>query len=515
MMSLTNKLFSLLGFAEPMPLTRAMSNNKINDTLSKAPLFNDNNGNNGNNGNDVLLVSTADKPCADIEATLATLPLHQLSLDALNLDTHNLDTLANATHTDAALSVKTKSVKTKSVKTKSVKAKSVKAKSVKALIIDASHYTDSNCYQQLYVTVQSSLKLLTNNARILVIAAATNRHKNQVSTPDFSQAIEVETATFNQALIGFTKSLAKEVGRKGSTANIVFIERSEQPLPDSAVVSALTSSIKFFLSAQSAFVSGQSLTLDAQISQVPPVPINRKKVAVVTGAAQGIGAAIADKLAGDGYYVIGVDIEMMHEKLTQTMSKLNGESFTLDVSNDNAGEQLATLAKQHQGFDLIVHNAGITRDKTLAKMPEHFWQQTIAINLLAVMAINESLLTYQAIKKGGSIVCLSSMNGIAGQGGQTNYACSKAGIIGYVQSMQAVLAEHGISINAVAPGFIETSMTEQMPYFTREMGRRMNALSQGGLPVDVAATIAFLGHPTSYAITGQTIRVCGLNIIGA
>jgi len=493
-MNLTNKLFSLLGFAEPMALARVTNNNETNDAFRKDKLNNDASNNAAfNNKDKVLVVSTADKPCADIEATLATLPLHQLSLDELSLN--GLD---NAPHTDSA-------------------------QSVNALIIDASHYTDSNSYQKLYITVQNSLTLLTKNARILVIAAATNSHKNQASTPDFSQTIEVEKATFNQALIGFTKSLAKEVGRKGSTANIVFIDRPALNNGHSenshehikAVTSALASSITFFLSAQSAFVSGQSLTLNAQISQVCPLPANRKKVALVTGAAQGIGAAIADKLSGDGYYVIGVDIEMMHEKLAKTMNRLQGEGFILDVSNDNAPEQLSTLAKQHQGFDLIIHNAGITRDKTLAKMPEHFWQQTIAINLLAVMAINKSLLTNSAINKGGSIICLSSMNGIAGQGGQTNYACSKAGIIGYVRSMQSTLAEHDISINAVAPGFIETNMTEQMPYFTREMGRRMNALSQGGLPIDVAATIAFLGHSSSYAISGQTIRVCGLNIIGA
>ena len=131
------------------------------------------------------------------------------------------------------------------------------------------------------------------------------------------------------------------------------------------------------------------------------------------------------------------------------------------------------------------------------------------------MRINEVLINAKSINNGGSIVCLSSMNGIAGQGGQTNYACSKAGIIGYVKSMSEKLSANNITINAVAPGFIETKMTKQMPFFTREMGRRMNALGQGGLPVDVAETVAFLGSESSIAISGQTIRVCGLNIIGA
>ncbi|MFT4725145.1 MAG: 3-oxoacyl-[acyl-carrier protein] reductase, partial [Colwellia sp.] len=252
-----------------------------------------------------------------------------------------------------------------------------------------------------------------------------------------------------------------------------------------------------------------------QFVDMLPSSEKRKNVAVVTGAAQGIGAAIASKLANDGYLVVGVDIEPMKAQLAKTMANLQGECFVLDVSDKKAGEQLASLASNHGGFDLVVHNAGITRDKTLAKMPEHYWSQTLSINLFSVMRINEALFSTNSINIGGSIVCLSSMNGIAGQGGQTNYACSKAGIIGYVNSISDQLSEDSITINAVAPGFIETQMTEKMPFFTREMGRRMNALSQGGLPIDVAETVAFLGCKSSFGITGQTLRVCGLNIIGA
>jgi len=205
----------------------------------------------------------------------------------------------------------------------------------------------------------------------------------------------------------------------------------------------------------------------------------------------------------------------MKTQLVNAMRSLLGQAYSLDVSVKDAGEQLAALASKHQGFDLFVHNAGITRDKTLAKMPTHFWQQTIDINLLSVMRITQTLINTGSINSNGRIVCLSSMNGIAGQGGQTNYACSKAGIIGYVESMANELATQNITLNAVAPGFIETKMTEQMPFFTREMGRRMYALSQGGLPIDVAEAISFLGDESSYAISGQTLRVCGLNIIGA
>lgn len=455
-MSLTNKLFSLLGFAEPITLKRFDGSN----LLPKK----------------VLLFSTSDHFNADIQQALT-----QLTIPTINNDND------------------------------------VSEKSIEALIIDATHYIDESInenidesnYQTLFLRVQSSLKLLSHNARILVIANSISANQSSAQN------------TFSQALIGFSKSLAKEVGRRGSTANIILINNKEAQTNSNSkkdnTTAALLSPIHFFLSAKSAFVSGQTITINSQKALVekPSKCSVSKNIAVVTGAAQGIGAAIANTLAHDGYLVIGIDIEPMKAQLFNTMKDLQGESFILDVSTKDAGNQLAGLASKYGRFDLFVHNAGITRDKTLAKMPTHFWQQTLDINLLSVMRINKTLINEKSINNGASIVCLSSMNGIAGQGGQTNYACSKAGIIGYVASMENELATKNITINAVAPGFIETKMTEQIPFFTREMGRRMNALGQGGLPVDVAETIAFLGNESSFAISGQTLRVCGLNIIGA
>jgi 3-oxoacyl-[acyl-carrier protein] reductase len=113
------------------------------------------------------------------------------------------------------------------------------------------------------------------------------------------------------------------------------------------------------------------------------------------------------------------------------------------------------------------------------------------------------------------VVCVSSISGIAGNAGQTNYATSKAGVIGLVQAYASALAERGVTINAVAPGFIETQMTAAMPIATREAGRRMNSLAQGGLPVDVAETIAWFASPGSGGVTGNVVRVCGQSLIGA
>jgi len=162
-----------------------------------------------------------------------------------------------------------------------------------------------------------------------------------------------------------------------------------------------------------------------------------------------------------------------------------------------------------------VHNAGITRDKTIANMKPHFWQMVLDVNLLAQERINDALIAAGAIKRGGRIVCVSSISGIAGNLGQTNYALSKAGVVGMVQSMAPVLAAHGVTINAVAPGFIETQMTAAIPFAIREAGRRMNAMSQGGLPQDVAETIAWFSSPASSGLTGNLVRVCGQSLIGA
>jgi len=373
-------------------------------------------------------------------------------------------------------------------------------KPIKAVIIDATGYLDESSYQQLYLTVKGVLKQLDNNAKILIIAHTQSSKRSE------------DENTFSQSLIGFSKSLAKEVGRKGSTTNVLFINDAAY-----ATHSALSNPINFFLSCKSSFISGQTLTINAENNLITPPSVTSKikKTAVVTGVGQGIGAAIATKLSDDGYFVIGIDIEPMRIQLTSVMKTLKGEGVILDVSAQDTENKLVTLAQKHGGFDLIVHNAGITRDKTLAKMPEDFWRQTLNINLLSVMRINKTLLNEQAINPGGRIICLSSMNGIAGQGGQTNYACSKAGIIGYVQSMNTKLACEKITINAIAPGFIETQMTKKMPFFTREMGRRMNALGQGGLPTDIAEAVSFLSDEQSFAISGQTLRVCGLNLIGA
>jgi 3-oxoacyl-[acyl-carrier protein] reductase len=148
-------------------------------------------------------------------------------------------------------------------------------------------------------------------------------------------------------------------------------------------------------------------------------------------------------------------------------------------------------------------------------MTEAAWRSVLDINLSAQLQINDALLAANALRAGGAIVCVSSISGIAGNLGQTNYATSKAGVIGLVQASAPALAERGITINAVAPGFIETQMTAAVPFAIREAGRRMNAMSQGGLPVDVAETIAWFACPASTGVTANVVRVCGQSLLGA
>jgi 3-oxoacyl-[acyl-carrier protein] reductase len=239
-------------------------------------------------------------------------------------------------------------------------------------------------------------------------------------------------------------------------------------------------------------------------------------VAVVTGAARGIGAAIAATLARDGGRVVGLDVPALATELEAVTGALGGSALALDITGADAPEVLARhLREHHDGVDVVVHNAGITRDRTLGRMTAELWDAVLDVNLSAQERLDDALLAGEVLRRDGRIVAVSSISGIAGNAGQANYATSKAGVIGRVRAMAPLLAERGATINAVAPGFIETQMTARMPLALREAGRRMNSLSQGGLPVDVAEAIAWLASPGSGGVNGNVIRVCGQSLLGA
>ncbi len=366
-----------------------------------------------------------------------------------------------------------------------------------ALVFDGSGLSDTTQLQAAYHFFQPRLRQLTNSGRVVILAAP---HK---------AAASAEAAAAQRALEGLSRSIGKEIGKKGATSQLVVVPEGAED--------NLDSSLQFLLSPKSAYVNAQVIRLRPAATAASPdwkQPL-AGKVALVTGASRGIGESIARTLARDGAKVLGLDVEPAAADLQRVMAEIGGDSLTADITAEDAPAAIAERLKSLGGADIVVHNAGVTRDKTLANMPEHWWQMTIDINLTAAQRINRALLESDAINAGGRIVGVSSMNGIAGQRGQANYAASKAGVIGYVEYMADELAARDITINAVAPGFIETQMTAAIPLMTREVGRRLNSLSQGGQPVDVAEAIAFFASPASSGVSGNILRVCGQNWLGA
>jgi 3-oxoacyl-[acyl-carrier protein] reductase len=221
-------------------------------------------------------------------------------------------------------------------------------------------------------------------------------------------------------------------------------------------------------------------------------------------------------LARDGAKVIGVDVPQAQDQLEKVMSELGGIALALDITADDAPQLLIDCCAQQDGkLQGIVHNAGITRDKMLSRMTQQQWQLLVDINIGSIQKINQAFLSTKMLDQGGRIVGVASISGIAGNLGQSNYAYSKSAVIGMVESMAPSCAERGITINAVAPGFIETKMTAAIPFATRQFGRRLCSLSQGGLPQDVAEVVAFYLSPQASGINGNIVRVCGQNIMGA
>ena len=370
------------------------------------------------------------------------------------------------------------------------------------LVFDATGITAPAGLRALHDFFTPLLRNLGRSGRVVVVG----------TTPD-GAGVSVDQRIAQRALEGFTRSLGKEL-RRGATVALVYVSPEAKP-----AVTGLESTMRFILSAKSAYVDGQVFYLGAA-DATPPADWDRPldgKVAVVTGAARGIGATIAEVFARDGARVVAIDVESAAEGLAETASRVGGTALWLDVTADDAVEKITEHLRDHYAghADILVNNAGITRDKLLANMDDARWDSVLAVNLLAPQRLTEGLIGNGSIGEGGRVIGLSSMAGIAGNRGQTNYATTKAGMIGITHALAPGLYEKGITINAVAPGFIETQMTAAIPLATREVGRRMNSLLQSGQPVDVAEAIAYFASPASNAVTGNVIRVCGQAMLGA
>lgn len=361
------------------------------------------------------------------------------------------------------------------------------------MVIDATAIQKVGDLRLLFDAVQPLLGRLMRTGRLVVIGR--------------EGAAEREDAAAQAALEGFVRSLSREIGRFGTTANLLRVTPGAE--------SRLQGVLRFLLSARSAFVTGQPLVVDATARGIEAPSFVRPlegKVALVTGAARGIGEATARRLAEEGAHVICLDRPADDGPLSQLARSIGGTVLTVDLSDDDAAERVAKQVAA-TGIDIVVHNAGITRDKTLARMKPELWDAVLGVNLSAVERLHAALLPH--LRDGGRVICLSSVAGLSGNVGQTAYSASKAGIIGWVRVESQALAGRGVTVNAIAPGFIETRLTAAIPFAIREVGRRLSALAQGGLPVDVAEAITFLATPGSQGMTGRTLRVCGGALVGA
>jgi len=364
-----------------------------------------------------------------------------------------------------------------------------------SLVFDATRISSPEELRALYDFFHPRIKAIARSGRLVVLGRP---HKG----------LPVAAAAAQRALEGFVRSCGRETGRGGATANLVLVDEGAED--------RLEPVLRFLLSPRSAYVSGQPIHVGKRVkaTKVRTLRPLEGKVALVTGAARGIGEAIAHTLAREGAKVIVLDRPDDAALGADVARSVGGSFLGCDVTDSDAPERIAAYIQEHHGkVDVVVHNAGVTRDKTLGRMKPELWDLTMNVNLCAVMGITDAL--QPLLGKQARIVCLSSIAGIAGNVGQTNYSASKAGVIGFVEALAPKMARKGIAVNAVAPGFIETRLTDAIPVATREVARRLSNLGQGGLPVDIAEVITFLSSPGAHGLSGQTLRVCGGSFVGA
>lgn len=289
----------------------------------------------------------------------------------------------------------------------------------KAVIFDASGIQNSEQLNELYQFFNPIARQIQTSGRVVIVGI----------TPETAKT--VKQAIAQRALEGFVKSVGKEF-KKGIAAQLVYVDEGAE--------ANLESTVRFALSPRSAYVSGQVIRVSkADVADVDWAKPLAGKTAVVTGASRGIGEAIAHVLARDGAHVICLDVPQQQADLERVAGEIGGSVLAIDITANDAGEKIKAAAAAQSGLDIIVHNAGITRDKTLANMKPELWDLVININLSAIERVNDYLLENAGFNKNGRIVCVSSISGIAGNLGQTNYAASKAGVIGLVKFTAPIL----------------------------------------------------------------------------
>ena len=239
--------------------------------------------------------------------------------------------------------------------------------------------------------------------------------------------------------------------------------------------------------------------------------ILQSDIALVTGASRGIGAAIADELAAQGATVIGTATsEAGAQAIGQRLAAHGGEGRVLDVTDGAAVEALIeSIVKNHAGLSILVNNAGITRDQLLMRMKDEDWQAILDTNLTSVYRTSKAVMRTMMKARRGRIINIASVVGVTGNPGQTNYAAAKAGIIAFSKSLAREVGSRGITVNVVAPGFIDTDMTRALSEDQRKSLEGTIALGRLGDASDIAHAVAFLASPAASYITGETLHVNG------
>jgi 3-oxoacyl-[acyl-carrier protein] reductase len=235
------------------------------------------------------------------------------------------------------------------------------------------------------------------------------------------------------------------------------------------------------------------------------------EIALVTGASRGIGAAIADTLAANGAKVIGTaTTESGASAIGERLQARGGAGRALNVTDGGAVESLLDgIAKEFGPISILVNNAGITRDQLLLRMKDEDWQATLDTNLTSVYRTSKAVMRGMMKARRGRIINIASVIGLTGNPGQSNYAAAKAGIIAFSKSLAREIGSRGITVNVVAPGFIDTDMTKSLPEETRTALLGQIALGRLGAPDDIAQAVLFLASPAAAYVTGETLHVNG------
>lgn len=234
------------------------------------------------------------------------------------------------------------------------------------------------------------------------------------------------------------------------------------------------------------------------------------KIALVTGASRGIGRAVAERLAADGATVIGTATSQAGAQAISDYLNPTGQGMVLNVSDvDSMQSLLAEISDQHGAIDILVNNAGITRDNLLLRMKDDEWQDIMDTNLTSIFKMSKAVLRGMMKKRNGRIINIGSVVGSTGNAGQANYAAAKAGVIGFSKSMAREVASRGITVNVVAPGFIDTDMTKSLTDEQKQAIFKDIPANRLGSPQEIAATVGFLASDDAAYITGETLHVNG------